>query len=50
MYGVRTDLFGDLLGTSGDVVRQLLVWWWRRAGLAATGRGRAAGPAPLDGG
>src|SRR5260370_25045378 len=41
-HGLRTDLFGDLLGASGDVVRQLHARW-RRAGLAATGR---LGPGP----
>lgn len=43
MYGIRADLLASLLGTSGDVVRQLHARW-RRAGLAETGR---LGPPPV---
>lgn len=42
MYGIRSDLLADLLGTSGDVVRRLHLRW-RRAALAETGR---LGPGP----
>lgn len=37
MYGIRADLLAELLGVSGDVVRQLHARW-RRAGLAETAR------------
>ena len=43
MYGIRADLLAELLGVSGDVVRQLHARW-RRAGLAETGR---LGPGPV---
>jgi hypothetical protein len=43
MYGIRADLLADLLGVSGDVVRQLHARW-RRAGLAETSR---LGPGPV---
>src|SRR5580704_16031804 len=43
MYGIRADLLADLLGVSGDVVRQLHARW-RRAGLAETAR---LGPGPV---
>jgi hypothetical protein len=43
MYGICADLLADLLGVSGDVVRQLHARW-RRSGLAGTAR---LGPGPV---